>query len=204
MPSESGVYLMKKKDKILYVGKAKSLKTRVKSYFKTKNLSVKNQFLVSQVEDVDYMVTNNEVEAFLLEASLIKKHKPRYNIRLKDDKAYPYIRFSKKDDFPRFYFERKVKDEDSLYFGPYTPAYLVTHLLDFLNQQFLLRDCSDSDFKTRKKPCLSYDMGICKAPCVSKVSKKEYQKQGLKALDFLKGHVQDVITKMEEEMKTLL
>lgn len=168
-PALPGVYLMKKQNgKILYVGKAKSLKSRVCSYFNGASSSLKNQFLIHQLEAIDYIVTDNEVEAFLLESSLIKKHKPRYNIRLKDDKAYPYIRLSIQDNFPRFYFERKVKDSNSVYFGPYTESWTVRALLDFLNQSFHLRDCSDSDFKTRKRPCLSWEMGVCLAPCVGK------------------------------------
>ena len=201
-PLLPGVYLMKKQDgKILYVGKAKSLKSRVCSYFNETSSSLKNQFLIHQVEKVDYIVTENEVEAFLLESSLIKKHKPRYNIRLKDDKAYPYIRLSIQDNFPRFYFERRVKDSHSVYFGPYTEGWTVRALLDFLNQSFHLRDCSDSDFKTRKRPCLSWDMDICPAPCVKKIIKLEYQKNCKKALRFLKGSSKGLVQRLNSQMK---
>ena len=193
--------MKKKEDQILYVGKAKSLKSRVRSYFNEKSSSLKTEFLIRQLESIDYIVTENEVEAFLLEASLVKKHKPRYNIRLKDDKAYPYIRLSVQDDFPRFYFERKVKDSRSIYFGPYTEGFTVRTLLDFLNQNFHLRDCSDSDFKTRKRPCLSWDMGICPAPCVKKITKKEYQKNIAKALRFLKGSSTHLVKKIKLQMK---
>ena len=201
-PSLPGVYIMKKEDKILYVGKAKSLRSRVRSHFNEKSLSLKTEFLIRQLKVIDYIVTENEVEAFLLEASLIKKHKPRYNIRLKDDKAYPYIRLSVQDDFPRFYFERKVKDSTCIYFGPYTEGWTVRTLLDFLNQNFHLRDCSDSDFKTRKRPCMSWDMGICPAPCVKKITKKNYQKNIKKSLHFLRGNSGDLIKKIKSQMKT--
>ena len=202
MPSLPGVYLMKKKeDQILYIGKAKSLKSRIASYFNNPSSSLKTEFLLGQTERIDYILTENEVEAFLLEAVLIKKHKPRYNVRLKDDKSYPYIRFSAEDEFPRFYFERRVKKSKDIYFGPYTEGFTVRALLDFLNQNFHLRDCSDSDFKSRKRPCLTFDMGICPAPCVKKISQKEYQKNCRKALSFLKGKSKSLVKQLQIEMK---
>ena len=202
LPSLPGVYLMKKKeDQILYIGKAKSLKSRVVSYFNNPSSNLKTEFLIRQIESIDYILTENEVEAFLLEASLVKKHRPRYNIRLKDDKSYPYIRFSAEDKFPRFYFERRVKESGDLYFGPYTEGFTVRVLLDFLNQTFHLRDCADSDFKSRKRPCLTFDMGICPAPCVKKISQKEYQKNCQRALSFLKGRSKTLIRQLQTEMK---
>ncbi len=201
-PPLPGVYLIKKaEDQILYVGKAKSLRHRASSYFNKKLTGLKTEFLLRQAEDIDYIVTKNEVEAFLLEASLIKKHKPRYNIRLKDDKAYPYIRFSLQDDFPRLYFERRVKDSRSVYFGPYTEGWTVRSLLDFLNQNFHLRDCSDSEFRSRKRPCLSWDMGVCPAPCVKKISSKEYKKNCKKALSFLKGNPKNLAQQLKSQMR---
>ena len=201
-PTLPGVYLMKNKgDKILYVGKAKSLKSRVLSYFKNPSQGLKTEFLVRQLEHIDYMVTENEVEAFLLEASLIKKHKPRYNIRLKDDKSYPYIRVALKEDFPRFYFERRVKNSKDLYFGPYTESLSVRILLDFLNQNFQLRDCSLADFKSRSRPCLNFDIGICPAPCVQKISKEDYYKNCKKAIHFLKGQSKALVKQLQIEMK---
>ena len=201
-PSLPGVYIMKKEeDQILYVGKAKSLKSRALSYFNASSSSLKTEFLLKKTDRIEYLVTDNEVEAFLLEASLIKKHKPKYNIRLKDDKSYPYIRFTKGGLFPRFYFERRVKNSKHLYFGPYTEGFTVRAILDFLNQTFHLRDCSDSDFKTRKRPCLNFDMDICPAPCVQKISREDYNKNCQKALDFLKGRSQGLVKKLQMEMK---
>ena len=202
LPSLPGVYLMKKKeDQILYIGKAKSLKSRVTAYFNNSSSSLKTEFLMGQTKQIDYILTENEVEAFLLEAVLIKKHKPRYNVRLKDDKSYPYIRFSEKDEYPRFYFERRVKNSKDIYFGPYTEGFTVWTLLDFLNQNFHLRDCSDSDFKSRKRPCLNFDMGICPAPCVKKISQKEYKKNCQKALSFLRGRSKSLVKQLQTEMK---
>lgn len=201
-PTSSGVYLMKGLgDEIIYIGKAKSLRSRVISYFKNKEPSIRLQFLVSRINKIEYILTENEVEAFLLEASLIKNHKPRYNIRLKDDKAYPYICCLLKEDFPRFYFERKVKDKDSLYFGPYTQGQSVREIMTFLNQTFQLRDCSNSDFKTRKRPCLTHQIGFCTAPCVQEVDKKEYRKQFQRALQFLKGKRVGLTKELETKMK---
>ncbi len=202
-PNSPGIYIMKNAhNKILYIGKAKSLRLRVRSYFNSKKPSLKNQFLIHQMKNIDYIITDNEVEAFLLESSLIKKHKPRYNVRLTDDKDYPYIRCDVKDKFPRLYFERKVKDSKSLYFGPYTQGAFIRHIIDFLNQNFQLRDCSNSDFKTRKRPCLTHQMGFCTAPCVNLVNAKEYKKQFQKAVRFLKGQHTHLKKSLEKKMET--
>ena len=202
LPTLPGVYLIKNsQSKILYVGKAKVLRSRVKSYFSSSDTSMKNRFLIRQMKKVDYIVTANEEEACLLEASLIKKHKPRYNVRLKDDKAYPYIRCSVRDDFPRLYFERKVRDRKSLYFGPYTQSGAVRAIMNFLNHTFQLRDCTDSNFKTRERPCLTHQIGFCTAPCVELTDKKEYRKQFQKAVQFLKGRHSGLVKNLKSQMK---
>ena len=137
-PIQSGVYLMKNQlDKIIYVGKAKNLRNRVKSYFtESKDHTAKTKALVFNIHEVEYLLTKTEVEAFLLEASLIKKHRPKYNIRLKDDKSYPYIQLSWQNDYPRLYLARKVKKDGSLYFGPYTSGGIVFGTIRFLNRLF--------------------------------------------------------------------
>ncbi len=201
-PSQPGVYLMKNSEsKILYVGKAKNLKNRVRSYFNNGEQSAKTVLLVRQICDVDYIITKTEVEAFLLEASLIKKHRPKYNIRLKDDKAYPYIRISFADHFPRLYLSRRVVKDGSLYFGPYTNGFVVRETIRFLNEAFNIRDCQDGFFATRKRPCMTFEIGRCRAPCVDLVSEKEYRKEIEGALKFLKGENQKVITHLEGLMK---
>ena len=200
-PEKSGVYLMMNSKKIvIYVGKAKKLRSRVRSYFSS-TTSLKTQFLTGQISSLDYITTHTEGEALLLEASLIKKHKPRYNIRLKDDKAYPYIRMSIKDSFPRFYLERRVKKDGSLYFGPYTESQKVRNMIRFLNETFQIRDCSNGFMRTRKRPCLTHQMGFCTAPCVSKVSAKEYGVQVEKSLSFLKSKGSKLLSQLEAEMK---
>jgi excinuclease ABC subunit C len=188
-PKQPGVYLMlNEKDKIIYVGKAKSLRNRVRSYFQSsKNMSPKTKFLVKQIRSIEYQLTKTEVEAFLLEASLIKKNRPKYNVRLKDDKAYPYLRISMKDNFPRIYLSRRVKQDGSLYFGPYTSSYAVRGTIQFLSHNLKIRDCKDSDFKTRKRPCMTYQIRRCEAPCVGLVDEKSYQKNLDKAVRFLNG-----------------
>ena len=202
-PTTPGVYLMKNLvDKIIYVGKAKDLRARVRSYFtKSKDHSLKTRYLVAQIHRIDYLLTNTEVEAFLLEASLIKKHRPKYNIRLKDDKAYPYIRCSIEVDYPRFYLCRKVKKDGALYFGPYTSGFAVRETIRFLNQTFKIRDCTDAYFKGRKRPCMTYQIRRCTAPCVELIPKQEYGKDVESALQFLKGQDKKLVRDLSRQMK---
>ena len=200
-PNKTGCYLMMNKTgSVIYVGKAKNLKSRVRSYF-TSSKSLKNKFLAQQIHSMDYILTDTETEALLLEAVLVKKNKPRYNVRLKDDKAYPYIRVSIKDPFPRFYLERKFKKDGSLYFGPYTESYNVRTIIRFLNETYQVRDCSNGFMNSRKTPCMTYQMGYCTAPCVEKVGKQKYFLQVQKALDFLKGKSPAVIEDLKKQMK---
>ncbi|WP_413584511.1 excinuclease ABC subunit UvrC [Bdellovibrio sp. HCB274] len=201
-PTQSGVYLMKGPgDKIIYIGKAKSLRNRVRSYFTdSKDHSPKTRLLVSNILEVEYILTKTEVEAFLLEASLIKKHRPKYNIRLRDDKAYPYIRFSWSEDFPRLYLARKVKKDGSMYFGPYTSGLAVQGTIRFLNRTFKIRDCTDAMFTTRKRPCMTYQIGRCTAPCVDYITQEEYKSEVEGAKLFLKGQNKKVIKTLKEKM----
>lgn len=201
-PTQSGVYLMKNNaDKIIYVGKAKVLRARVKSYFQdSKDHSAKTRALIHHIHDVEYILTKTEVEAFLLEASLIKKHRPKYNIRLKDDKAYPYIKLSWADDYPRLYLSRKVKKDGSSYFGPYTSGGAVFGTIRFLNRIFKIRDCTDHVFKSRTRPCMTHQIGRCTAPCVNMISKSDYRDDVEGAKDFLKGKSHKLIKDLEKKM----
>lgn len=201
-PVQSGVYLMKGlADKIIYIGKAKNLRNRVRSYFTdSKDHSPKTRLLVQNIQEVEYILTKTEVEAFLLEASLIKKHRPKYNIRLRDDKAYPYIRFSWAEEFPRLYLARKVKKDGALYFGPYTSGLAVQGTIRFLNRTFKIRDCVDAVFKTRKRPCMTYQIGRCTAPCVNYISQKEYREEVEGAKLFLKGQNKKVVKSINDKM----
>ena len=202
-PKEPGVYLMKSESsKIIYVGKAKNIRSRVRSYFsESKDLPVKTQHLVNRIDHIEYILTKTEVEAFLLEASLIKKHKPRYNIRLKDDKAYPYIKCFIKHKYPRFDLARKVINDGALYFGPYTSGLAVRETIQFINRSFKIRDCSDSEFKNRKTPCMQYQIGRCSAPCVDYVTTSQYDEDVQTALDFLRGKDEKILKNLELKMK---
>lgn len=202
-PQSPGIYLMKNQiEKIIYIGKAKNLRARVRSYFQfSKDLTAKTRLLVSHIHEIEYILTKTEVEAFLLEASLIKKHRPKYNIRLKDDKSYPYIRLSWEDDFPRLYLARKVKRDSSFYFGPYTSGQAVFGTMRFLNRVFQIRDCTDAMFKTRTRPCLTHQIGRCSAPCVQLISRQEYRSEVQGARDFLSGKNKNVLKSLEKKMR---
>lgn len=202
-PQLPGVYLMKNAaEKIIYVGKAKSLRARVRSYLNDSgDHSHKTRFLIRNIRSIDTILTKTEVEAFLLEASLIKKHRPRYNIRLKDDKSYPYIRVSMSDAFPRLYLARKVKKDGAMYFGPYTSGNAVWGTIRFLNRTFLIRDCKDAFFATRKRPCMSHQIGRCKAPCVNFVTKEEYAQDINQAVQFLRGRDRQIVRDLTKSMK---
>ncbi len=201
-PVQSGVYIMKSNvDKIIYIGKAKNLRSRVRSYFTdSKDHSPKTRVLVQHIHEIEYILTKTEVEAFLLEASLIKKHRPRYNIRLRDDKTYPYIRLSWSDLYPRLYVARKVKKDGSLYFGPYTSGAAVYGTIRFLNRTFKIRDCTDMMFKTRKRPCMTHQIGRCTAPCVELISQIDYRGEVEGAKLFLKGQNRKVVKSLSEKM----
>jgi len=188
-PKTPGCYVMKDEaGTIIYVGKAKNIRSRVQSYFRNNYDNPKTQVLVSRIKFIEYMQTESEVEALLLENTLIKKHRPRYNIRLKDDKSYPYIWIDTNHEFPRAYFARKPKiGAGGLYFGPYPSSYALRQLLQLASKAFLLRDCRDNEYANRSRPCLSYQIGQCTAPCVQYVDKEAYGKQVQEFLRFLKG-----------------
>lgn len=201
-PRLPGVYLMKNEaEKIIYVGKAKDLRARVRSYLTdSKDHSPKTRLLVRNIRTIDTILTKTEVEAFLLEASLIKKHRPRYNIRLKDDKSYPFIRISMADRFPRLYLARKVKKDGSLYFGPYTSGTAVWGTIHFLNRTFQIRDCKDAFMTSRKRPCMTHQIGRCKAPCVDLVGYEEYSEDVKQAVQFLRGKDKQIVRDLTKRM----
>lgn len=200
-PKNPGVYLMKNEPgKIIYVGKAKNLRSRVKSYFSNSDKTRKTEALVRSIYHIEFIVTKTEAEAFLLEASLIKKHRPRYNVRLKDDKSYPYIRLSQADDYPRFYLARKVRRDGSIYYGPYTSGYTVRSTIEFLNRAYKVRDCSDHFMASQKRPCLTYEIGRCTAPCVGLIDKEGYAKYLKDAKSFFKNKNTRLLKTLEQKM----
>ena len=202
LPSLPGCYIYYNKDnEIIYVGKAKILKRRVMSYFNKKHHdSVKVQVLVSQIERMEYIITNTEVEALILESHLIKKHKPRYNVLLKDDKKYPYFLITD-EDFPRITVVRKknMNPEKGRYYGPYTDVRAMYSTLDFLKKIFPLKQCKSPKFKDR--PCLYYQIGRCMAPCQNMVTSEEYKNLVHQAELFLAGKQSELMAQLKEQME---
>lgn len=200
-PTQPGVYLMRDRGgKLLYVGKAKNLKNRIRSYFQnSEGLSPKTRILVKRIETLEFQVTNNELEALLLECNLIKKHRPRYNIRLKDDKNFPYVVLDFTHRFPVFRVTRKVVIAPELrYFGPYSGG--IRDISRFILKAFQIRDCSEAKFKNRKRPCLNYEIGTCTAPCVNLVTEEAYAQQIQDAILFLEGRTEQLLKRLGAEM----
>jgi len=195
LPLVPGVYLMEDAaDRILYVGKAKSLKKRVKSYFRN-DLDPKTRALMKQFHHMEYMVTDTEKEALILESNLIKKHMPRYNIRLKDDKRYPYIKVTN-ETFPRVLITRRVLDDGSYYYGPFPEATALRRLVKFLKALFKVRDCKRMD-----GPCLNYQIDLCNAPCDKKITEEEYKKLVDNVSFFFEGKYDEIMGILKSEME---
>jgi excinuclease ABC subunit C len=206
LPELPGVYIMRDSDgKVIYVGKAKILKNRVKSYFQHReDRDSKTAMLVSAVESLEYIVTHTEEEAFILENTLIKRYKPKYNILLKDDKTYPHIRLTVQEDFPRVEITRKVEKDGAKYFGTYVKMSAVKDSIEVLRRLFPVRTCKRTISPDKKqKPCLYYHIGLCSAPCAGYISKEEYSELVKNAAAFLDGRHDDVIEKLESEMSKL-
>ena len=205
LPRLPGVYLFKNKnDKIIYIGKAKSLYNRVKSYFSPNINSIKTEALVSKIADVDVIVTDNEVEALILEANLIKQYKPRYNVNLKDDKSYPYIVITN-EDYPQVYPTRRVVMDGSKYFGPYTEVKTMKHALKVLRDVFKIRSCKynlteETIQKGKYKVCLDYHIKKCDGPCEGLISKENYNKMIQEVEQVLRGNIDGLINSLKEEM----
>ena len=187
---------------LLYVGKAKNLKNRVTSYFRGSGLSTKTMVLVSKIADIQVTVTTTEVDALLLEHNLIKEHRPPYNIDLKDDKSYPYIYLSSQDRWPRLALHRGPKRRKGEYFGPYPSAGAVRSTLHLLQKVLKVRQCQDSYFRNRSRPCLQYQIGRCTGPCVGLVSDEAYSEQVDKTTLFLRGKSQELMVRLADEMES--
>ena len=204
LPSLPGVYIMHDKhDAIIYVGKAISLKNRVRQYFqKSRNLGIKKEQMVEQIERFEYIVTDSELEALVLESNLIKEHKPKYNTMLKDDKNYPFIKVTTGEEFPRIMTARSMKKDKSKYFGPYTSAGAVKDVIELTRKLYHLRTCSrvlPRDIG-KERPCLYYHIKQCYGPCQGYVSKEAYREQVDALLEFLNGNHKNVMKDLEEKM----
>ncbi|MEJ6516744.1 MAG: excinuclease ABC subunit UvrC [Pseudomonadales bacterium] len=196
-----GVYRMfDSQESILYVGKAKNLKSRVSSYFRTTALDGKTMALVAKISHIEVTVTTSETEALLLEQTLIKELHPPYNIVFKDDRSYPYIFLSNQDEFPRLGFHRGVQRKKGRYFGPFPSAYSVRDSLNILQKVFRVRQCEDSFFKNRSRPCLQYQIKRCSGPCCGLVSKEEYAEDVTHATMFLEGKNRDLLDNYADKM----
>ena len=201
LTNKPGVYrMLNEKNEVIYVGKAKHLKKRVSSYFHGGEKSGKTRSLVSQIKKIEVAVTHTEGEALLLEDNLIKEFQPRYNILLRDDKSYPYIYMDSKNEFPRLSYHRGAKKRPGEYFGPYPSAGSVKESLYLLQKVFRIRQCEDSFFKNRTRPCLQYQIKRCTAPCTGLISKEDYARDLHYAVMFLQGKSSTIIQELVKQM----
>lgn len=204
LPDKPGVYIMHgKSDEIIYVGKAINLRNRVRSYFRESTVkSPKIQKMVTQITRFEYIVTDSELEALVLENNLIKEHNPKYNTMLKDDKTYPYIKVTLGEEYPRVVASREMKKDKSRYFGPYTSMAVVKDVVELINKLFGLRTCRKNLPRDcgKDRPCLQYHMKQCMAPCTGEIPKEKYKQQVQKALDFLNGDYNTELKRLEEKM----
>ena len=200
LPDRPGVYIMRDKDdNIIYVGKAISLKNRVRQYFRKNNKTARIEKMVSLIDHFEYIVVDNEAEALILECNLIKKNRPKFNVLLKDDKTYPYIKIDLKSDFPGVYITRRVINDGSKYFGPYANPGSAKEMMDFIRQKYKIHQCRT--LKERTRPCLNYHINRCLAPCMGYVKKEEYMEQIYEIIDLLEGRIDKIMKELEAQMK---
>lgn len=203
IPPETGVYIFKdSRGQVLYVGKAVNLRNRVRSYFQPSSHSnVKVRLLAERVASVEFILTRNEVEALILEHNLIKRHRPPFNIRFRDDKQYPYIKITWQDTFPRILITRRMEQDGSLYFGPYTSTSALQQVMDLIRKIFPYATCSDPSPGKRVRPCLYYDMGCCIGPCTGEISPEEYRAILEQIILLLKGRTEEIIAELRKKME---
>ncbi|MCB9061160.1 MAG: excinuclease ABC subunit UvrC [Halobacteriovoraceae bacterium] len=203
LPKSCGCYLMKnQKNEVVYVGKSKELRTRVSSYFNESQKTPKTEILVSHIKSFDFILTENEVEALVLENNLIKKFTPRYNILMRDDKSYPYVYINLEEPFPRLRYDRRPnRNKNSKIFGPFTTGSNISEVIRVITKAFELRDCTLREFKQRKEPCLLYQMKQCSAPCVNKISEFDYNQNLELALSFFGDNSNKALTNIRNRMR---
>ena len=203
LSSRPGVYrMLNEAGEVIYVGKARNLKNRVGSYFRASGLNSKTLAMVSKIQNIEITVTNSETEALLLEQTLIKSHRPTYNIQMRDDKSYPYILLTSKDDYPRLGFYRGSRKRAGRFFGPYPSANATRETLQVLQKVFKVRQCQDSYFNNRSRPCLQYQIDRCTAPCVKAISTEDYAKDVHYSTLFLQGKSNDLVKELTSNMET--
>src|SRR5713101_1590181 len=204
LPDRPGVYIYRdESEKVLYVGKAVNLKNRVRSYFQEgSGHSPRIQVMVPRVRDIETIVTDSEIEALILESNLIKKHRPHYNVRLRDDKQYPYICLTMNEPFPRPIIVRRVRKDGNRYFGPYTNSWSMRQTLRVIKQVFQIRTCGRKiEEGDRQRVCLDYHMGLCSGPCASLIARNEYLQAVEEVCHFLEGKSEGVLRQLAEDME---
>ena len=202
LPDKPGVYMHKDAlGHVIYVGKAVSLKNRVRQYFQSQtNMTPKVRSMVAHIEEFEYITTDSEMEALILECNLIKKYMPKYNVLLRDDKTYPYIKITMREEYPRIIKTRRIVDDGAKYFGPYSDVGAVNEIIDMLNETYVLKRCSSKSFPTGFRPCLNYHIGQCRGICTGHVSKAEYRDAIGEVTEFLKGHNKKMLDNLTEKM----
>ena len=204
LPGKPGVYIMHdEKDAIIYVGKAVSLKNRVRQYFQaSRNKGAKIDQMVTRIRRFEYIVTDSELEALVLECNLIKEHRPKYNTMLKDDKTYPFIKVTVQEEYPRILFSRSMNKDKSRYFGPYTSAGAVKDTIELLRKVYKIRSCQRNLPRDigKERPCLNYHIHQCQAPCQGYISREDYRKNVSEAMDFLNGNYEPIMKLITERM----
>ena len=200
LPEKPGIYFFKDtQNNIIYIGKARSLKDRVKSYFQaTPDSKVHN--IITETADLDYVLTGSEREASFLENNFIQQYQPKFNLRLKDDKSFPYLKITVQEKYPGIYLTRRVEADGARYFGPFSPAHQARKTIHLVNKYFGIRGCEEQVPGRRKRPCLEYDLKLCSAPCVDYISEKEYRENVDNALLFLEGKVDELLAVLERKM----
>jgi excinuclease ABC subunit C len=201
LPDKPGIYFFKNAaGQVVYIGKARSLRDRVRSYF-LPNPDYKVRNILGETADVDYILTGSEKEAAFLENNYIQQHQPRFNLRLKDDKSFPYLKVTAGEKYPGIYFSRKVGEGRSRYFGPFSPAHRARTSIHLVNKYFRVRGCQDAVFRTRKRPCLDYELKLCSAPCVGHVSEEDYRNDVENACLFLEGRTRELAGALKKRME---
>ena len=200
LPDKPGVYIMKDKhDKVIYVGKAVVLKNRVRQYFRKNNKTARIEKMVSLIDHFEYIVVGSEDEALILECNLIKKYRPKFNVLLKDDKTYPYIKIDVKSDYPSVFMTRRIQNDGAKYFGPYPNVSAAKEMVSFIKEKFQIRQCKN--FRNQDRACLNYHIKKCLAPCMKFVSKEEYKKQIDQITMLLDGKIDTIIKSLTKEME---
>ena len=200
LPEKPGVYIMKDKhDNVIYVGKAVVLKNRVRQYFRKNNKTARIEKMVSLIDHFEYIVVGSEDEALILECNLIKKFRPKFNVLLKDDKTYPYIKIDVKSDYPSAFMTRRIQNDGAKYFGPYPNVSAAKEMVSFIKEKFQIRQCKN--FRNQDRACLNYHIKKCLAPCMKFVSKEEYKKQIDQITMLLDGKIDTIIKSLTKEME---